>query len=157
MSTYTLTFQPAGGSGVSLASGRKHLIFQDGSTAFDPLADYGPINSSALVSGGNMTIGSGTDGTDYTLTFDGHAGDGVITWMEDEDQFKISDDVMIVDDEKLIFGTGSDVTLEYDEDGTDTLLISGHATFADDKKLYFVTGKDAYIEYDEDGTDTWDF
>ena len=48
MGTYTLTFKPAGGSGVSLASGRKHLIFQDGSTAFDPLADYGPINSSAL-------------------------------------------------------------------------------------------------------------
>ena len=157
MGTYTLTFKPAGGTGVSLASGRKHLIFQDGSTAFDPLADYGPINSSSLVSGGNMTIGSGTDGTDYTLTFDGHAGDGVITWMEDEDQFKFSDDVMIVDDEKLIFGTNSDVTLEYDEDGTDTLLISGHATFADDKKLYFGTGKDAYIEYDEDGTDTWDF
>ncbi len=40
MGTYTLTFKPAGGSGVSLASGRKHLIFQDGSTAFDPLADY---------------------------------------------------------------------------------------------------------------------
>jgi len=48
MSTYTLTFKPAGGTGVSLADGRKHLIFQDGSTAFDPLADYGPINSSAL-------------------------------------------------------------------------------------------------------------
>ena len=283
MSTYTLTFKPAGGSGVSLASGRKHLIFQDGSTAFDPLADYGPINSSALVSGGNMTIGSGTDGTDYTLTFDGHAGDGVITWMEDEDQFKISDDVMIVDNEKLILGTDSnititydestndaleiaanvegaalpivlkadqgddagdewkinvadggtitfgndansagtyvthvtmtpnstvasstvtfagnvsvantlipdsvggadigstsaewgdvyiaddkkikfgnaqDVTIEYDEDDTDTLLISGDATFADDKKLYFGTGKDAYIEYDEDGNDTWVF
>ena len=283
MSTYTLTFKPAGGSGVSLASGRKHLIFQDGSTAFDPLADYGPINSSALVSGGNMTIGSGTDGTDYTLTFDGHAGDGVITWMEDEDQFKISDDVMIVDNEKLILGTDSnititydestndaleiaanvegaalpivlkadqgddagdewkinvadggtitfgndansagtyvthvtmtpnstvasstvtfagnvsvantlipdsvggadigstsaewgdvyiaddkkikfgnaqDVTIEYDEDDTDTLLISGDATFADYKKLYFGTGKDAYIEYDEDGNDTWVF
>ena len=157
MGTYTLTFKPAGGSGVSLASGRKHLIFQDGSTAFDPLADYGPINSSSLVSGGNMTIGSGTDGTDYTLTFDGHAGDGVITWMEDEDYFKFDKGIQIIDDKKIIFGTGSDVTLEYDEDGTDTLLISGHATFADDKKLYFGTGKDAYIEYDEDGTDTWDF
>jgi len=157
MGTYTLTFKPAGGSGVSLASGRKHLIFQDGSTAFDPLADYGPINSSSLVSGGNMTIGSGTDGTDYTLTFDGHAGNGVITWMEDEDYFKFDKGIQIIDDKKIIFGTGEDVTIEYDEDGTDTLLISGDATFADDKKLYFGTNKDAYIEYDEDGNDTWAF
>ena len=126
MGTYTLTFKPAGGSGVSLASGRKHLIFQDGSTAFDPLADYGPINSSALVSGGNMTIGSGTDGTDYTLTFDGHAGDGVITWMEDEDQFKFSDDVMIVDNEKLILGTDSNITITYDESTNDALEIAAN-------------------------------
>ena len=66
----------------------------------------------------------------------------------------ITGDVVIEDDKKLSFGTTSDVSLEYDEDGTDTLLISGgDVTVADDKKLYFGTGKDAHIEYDEDGTD----
>ena len=66
----------------------------------------------------------------------------------------ISGNVIIEDDKKLSFGTTSDVSLEYDEDGTDTLLISGgDVTVADDKKLYFGTGKDAHIEYDEDGTD----
>jgi hypothetical protein len=65
-----------------------------------------------------------------------------------------SGDVIIEDDKKLSFGTTSDVSLEYDEDGTDTLLISGgDVTVSDDKKLYFGTGKDAHIEYDEDGTD----
>ena len=65
-----------------------------------------------------------------------------------------SGDVIIEDDKKLSFGTTSDVSLEYDEDGTDTLLISGgDVTVADDKKLYFGTGKDGHIEYDEDGTD----
>lgn len=65
-----------------------------------------------------------------------------------------SGDVVIEDDKKLSFGTTSDVSLEYDEDGTDSLLISGgDVTIADDKKLYFGTGKDAHIEYDEDGTD----
>ena len=65
-----------------------------------------------------------------------------------------SGNVIIEDDKKLSFGTTSDVSLEYDEDGTDTLLISGgDVTVADDKKLYFGTGKDAHIEYDEDGTD----
>ena len=66
----------------------------------------------------------------------------------------ITGDVIITDDKKLSFGTTSDVSLEYDEDGTDSLLISGgDVTISDDKKLYFGTGKDAHIEYDEDGTD----
>ena len=68
----------------------------------------------------------------------------------------ITGDIAIADDKKLSFGTTSDVSLEYDEDGTDTLLISGgDVTVADDKKLYFGTGKDAHIEYDEDGTDNY--
>jgi predicted AAA+ superfamily ATPase len=41
----------------------------------------------------NLAIGDGTDGTDFALTFDGNAGDGVLTWMEDEDYFKFSDDI----------------------------------------------------------------
>ena len=125
MSTYTLTLAPAGGSGVSLASGSKHLIFQDGTNAYDPLADYGPINSSSLVSGGNMTVGSGTDGTDYTLTFDGHAGDGVITWMEDEDYFALSDDILMNTNEKVQFrdtglyiSSNADGDLDIVSDGT---------------------------------------
>ena len=62
-------------------------------------------------------------------------------------------DVFIADDKAIKFGNDQDVTMEYDEDGTDTLLINGDATFADDKKLHFGTGKDASIEYDEDGDD----
>ena len=62
-------------------------------------------------------------------------------------------DVFIADDKAIKFGSDQDVTMEYDEDGTDTLLINGDATFADDKKLHFGTGKDASIEYDEDGDD----
>lgn len=39
---------------------------------------------------GNVTIGIGAAGTDYTLTFDGESNDGVITWMEDENYFKLT-------------------------------------------------------------------
>ena len=46
------------------------------------------------------------------------------------------------------------MSMEYDEDGIDTLLISGDITLADDKKLYFGSGKDVSLEYDEDGNDT---
>ena len=44
---------------------------------------------------GNVTIGNGAAGTDYTLTFNGETNDGVITWMEDEAQFNFIDDVYI--------------------------------------------------------------
>ena len=40
-------------------------------------------------------------------------------------------DLYIGDDKKIMLGDGQDVSLEYDEDGTDTLLITGGVTFAD--------------------------
>ena len=43
----------------------------------------------------NVTIGNGSAGVDYTLTFDGETNDGIITWMEDEDYFKFGDDVNV--------------------------------------------------------------
>jgi len=59
-------------------------------------------------------------------------------------------DVFVADDKKIQFGAAQDVTIEYDEDGTDSLLISGgDVTLADDKKLYFGTGQDASLRYDE--------
>jgi len=51
----------------------------------------------------NLTIGSGSAGVDYTLTFDGADSDGVLTWMEDEDYFKFSDDILINSTEKIQF------------------------------------------------------
>jgi len=51
----------------------------------------------------NLTIGAGSAGVDYTLTFDGADADGVLTWMEDEDYFKFSDDILINSTERLNF------------------------------------------------------
>ena len=72
-----------------------------------------------------ITIGDATAGTDIAVTFDGESNDGVLTWMEDEDRFQYSDDVMIVDDETLIFGTDSDWTIKYDESGDNDLVLTG--------------------------------
>ena len=51
----------------------------------------------------SFTIGSGAD-TDITLTFDANTSDGVITWMEDEDYFQYSDDILMNSTEKILFG-----------------------------------------------------
>jgi len=50
-----------------------------------------------------LTFGAGTAGTDITITFDGESNDGVMKWMEDEDYFEFSDDILIASTEKLQF------------------------------------------------------
>ena len=49
-----------------------------------------------------ITIGTGAD-TDIALTFNANTSDGVLTWMEDEDYFQFSDDILIASTEKLQF------------------------------------------------------
>ena len=67
----------------------------DGTTA-----EGGPITK---MLGTSLTLGDGTAGTDITVTFDGETNDGVLKWMEDEDYFEYSDDILIASTEKLQF------------------------------------------------------
>ena len=67
----------------------------DGTTA-----EGGPITK---LLGNTLTFGAGTAGTDITITFDGETSDGVLKWMEDEDYFEFSDDILIASTEKLQF------------------------------------------------------
>jgi len=75
----------------NVSTGHTH----DGSTA----GDGGPI--SKLFSNA-ITFGTGAD-TDVAVTFDGNTSDGVLTWMEDEDYFQFSDDILLSTTEKLQF------------------------------------------------------
>ena len=53
--------------------------------------------------GNTLTFGAATAGTDITVTFDGESNDGVFKWMEDEDYFEFSDDLLVASTEKLQF------------------------------------------------------
>ena len=117
----------------------------DGTTA-----EGGPITK---LLGNTLTFGAGTAGTDITITFDGETSDGVLKWMEDEDYFEFSDDILIASTEKLQFrdtaihissttdgqldlvadgavvvDTAGDITL--DADGGDVVLKDGGTQFA---------------------------
>ena len=73
--------------------------------------------------GAAITIGDGSSGADIVLTFDGETTDGVLTWMEDEDHFKFSDDIVVDGTKRLYF---NDEGGEYIHgDGTDLNLVSG--------------------------------
>ena len=75
----------------NVSTGHTH----DGSTT----GDGGPISklfSNAITFGKN-------ENTDIAVTFDGSSNDGVITWMEDEDYFQYSDDILLSTTEKVLF------------------------------------------------------
>jgi len=78
---------------------------------------------SKLTGSNSITIGAATAGTDITVTFDGETNDGVLLWMEDEDHFKYNDDILLIDDKNIIFGTDSNVLVGYDESVSDSLRI----------------------------------
>jgi hypothetical protein len=61
MGTYTLGFKPAGGTAASLVSSSKHLLYSDGSTMFDVLADCGNIAANGtLTVSGNVEFDGGS-------------------------------------------------------------------------------------------------
>ena len=94
-------------------------------------ASTGHSHDGTAAEGGNVTkllgtaitIGDGTAGTDIAITFDGETSDGLLTWMEDEDHFLFSDDVVINSSKKLyLYDEGGEYI---SGDGTDLTLTSG--------------------------------
>jgi hypothetical protein len=71
----------------------------------------------AAVADEGLKFGDTSTGFDLTYYFETA---GTITTDYDGDNMAFSDDM------DLVFGTGDDITIEYDEDGTDKLLITGN-------------------------------
>ena len=74
--------------------------------------------------GNTLTFGAGTAGTDITITFDGESNDGVLKWMEDEDYFEFSDDILIASNEKIQFRDTA-ITINSSTDGQLDLVADG--------------------------------
>ena len=90
-----------------------------GHTHDSTAAEGGPI---ATLYSNALSFGTGAD-TDIVVTFNANSNDGVLTWMEDEDHFKFSDDVVLDGTKRLYF---NDEGGEYIHgDGTDLNLVSG--------------------------------
>ena len=104
-----------------------------------------------------ITFGAGTAGTDVVVTFDGETNDGVLTWMEDEDHFKFTDDVLLNGTEKLLFNdTGTFIHSNADGD----LDIVSDGTAVDSINLESAGGitldagtASSGIIYEDDGTE----
>ena len=141
----TATFTQGSGADVSVATGEAAIIFADGAGSGAAVTDLSALFP--LKSGVAASFTTITAGTSILPDTSGGADIGSASA-----EFG---DIYIADDKKIKFGSDQDITMEYDEDGTDSLLISGgDVTIADDKKLFFGTDKDVSIEYDEDGNNT---
>ena len=105
----------------NVSSGHTH----DGSTT----GDGGPISklfSNAITFGTNVNA-------DVVVTFDATSNDGVLSWMEDEDYFQFSDDILLSTDEKILF-RDSQIFLNSSVDGrlniaADTDVVVDTTTF----------------------------
>jgi|1_EtaG_2_1085319.scaffolds.fasta_scaffold02683_4 hypothetical protein len=135
-----------------------HLYF---GTGLDAKIYYDESSADELIISGalggiDIQLPSAADA--LTVGYGGSAWMTVSTAGGQSDYTQFNKSVAIIDDTGLYFGTDFDISLEYDEDGTNTLLCNGGAagvglTMADDIFLYFGTGLDAKIYYDEDSTD----
>ena len=66
----TLTFAPTGGTGVILKQGAKTIVYTDGTTMFDVLADQGDIGVTSVTSTGNVS-GTNLNTTANTISIAG--------------------------------------------------------------------------------------
>tara|TARA_A100000172_G_scaffold77489_1_gene61935 strand:+ start:334 stop:1722 length:1389 start_codon:yes stop_codon:yes gene_type:complete len=152
----SVTFTQGSGANVTITNGNGAIIFADGAGSGAAVTDLTALFTvsnaidSVVIGGTTPAAITGTTITATTSILPDASGGADIGSTSAE-----FGDIYIADDKKIKFGSDQDVSIEYDEDGTDSLLISGgDVTIADDKKLFFGTNKDVSLEYDEDGTDT---
>ena len=105
----------------------------------------GPL---ANMLGHSITFGAGTAGSDVVITFDGETNDGVLKWMEDEDYFEFSDDILIATNEKIQFRdtaiyihSSADATLDIISDGAINLTAGTDVVIPVNVGITFGTGE----------------
>ena len=128
----TATFTQGSGADVSVAAGKGAIIFADGAGSGAAVTDLTAlfVNSQAIddaVIGGTTPAAiTGTTITATTSILPDTSGGADIGSTSAE-----FGDIYIADDKKIHFGNDQDATIEYDEDGTDKLVVTGNVTFAD--------------------------
>lgn len=138
----SVIFSQGSGANVTIANGKGAIIFADGAGSGAAVTDLTAlfVNSQAVdgavIGGTTPAAGTFTTLTATTSILPDASGGADIGSTSAE-----FGDIYIADDKKIYFGSGQDVSMEYDEDGTDTLLISGDVTMADDKNFILVQAR----------------
>jgi hypothetical protein len=75
-------------------------FYAEGASEFDGVAYFDNATTA-------LQVGKGAAGIDYRILFDGETNDGILTWMEDEDYFKFSDDIFMLGGENIVLDTST--------------------------------------------------
>ena len=117
----TATFTQGSGANASVAAGEAAIIFADGAGSGAAVTDL-----SALLPLKSGVAGSFTTVTASTSLLPDSSGGADIGSTSLE-----WGDIYIADDKKIKFGSDQDISIEYDEDGNNTMLVTGDVVFAD--------------------------
>ena len=132
----TVTLKTSSGSGIAVPTGKSMWLYCDGTNVVEGVNHI----AGALTVAGAITGSSTLQGTTITATTavvpDASGGADLGTTSLEWG------DIFIADDKKIKFGNGQDVSMEYDEDGTDTLLITGDVTIADGTNDFDIASHD---------------
>lgn len=124
--------------------------------------DIGGAGAPTVTFGSGAPSASEPQGSIY-LRVNGAAGTGVYTATSGAGAWSALGAALtnIGDDTLLTFGADGDISIEYDENGTDDLRIANtpggsdaDIVVADDLLVFLGTDKDVYVSYDEAGADT---
>ena len=142
----TVTLKTASGTGIAVPTGKSMWLYCDGTNVVEGVNHV----AGALTVAGAITGSSTLQGTTITATTavvpDASGGADLGTTSLEWG------DIFIADDKKIKFGTGQDVSMEYDEDGTDTLLITGDVTIADGTNDFDIASHDGSNGFKLGGT-----
>jgi hypothetical protein len=128
----SVVFSQGSGANVTIANGKGAIIFADGAGSGAAVTDLTAlfVNSQAIdnaVIGGTTPAAiTGTTITATTSILPDTSGGADIGSTSAE-----FGDIFIADNKKIHFGTDQDANIEFDEDGTGKLLVTGNVTFAD--------------------------
>lgn len=138
----SVIFSQGSGANATITAGKGAIIFADGAGSGAAVTDLTAlfINSQALdgVTVDNSVIGGSTPAAITGTTIIGTTITANTSILPDTsggaDIGSTSaefGDVYIADDKKIHFGNDQDATIEFDADGTSTLIVTGAVTFAD--------------------------
>ena len=167
---YTLSFGPSGGTPVVLTRGAKQLIYTDGSTAYDVIADTGNIlangkldvtGGTSKFDGGNVTVNDAAG--DYDFRVEGSSDPNNL--VSDAGDNRIGIGVLSPQSAKLEVNqsgsTAAIAVINLDQDDADQEFIYFDGTSAADSTASLSSstasagGKQGAIRVSINGTDRW--
>jgi hypothetical protein len=128
----SVVFSQGSGANVTIANGKGAIIFADGAGSGAAVTDLTAlfVNSQAIdgavIGGTTPAAGTFTTLTANVSILPDTSGGADIGSTSAE-----FGNIFIADNKKINFGTDQDANIEFDEDGTGNLLVTGNVTFAD--------------------------